>query len=399
MSADKKLNGKSEYDVNNVRVRKSYYTFSKDYPHLLGKQSKAVRNKRKKLRSLRIAAAVLCFTLIAVLTYFAINVGLEISYKPETSENSSGAQTQDGDETLTLLDTDGMRAMRYPYDKLGNTKYMKSFVSQIKHKDANSVVIDFKTSDGHLAYSSKNETAIMAKCSLYDNETVRKTVSYFKSKNINLIAGIYCFEDSLVSSMSQDMAVKYMNSDVIWLDGFEEENGRSWLNPYSKAAVKYILDIISEVNSFGVSGFILESVCFPSDGDIDSAGYPGEKNKSGRNARLLSFVEQVRASIPNEKFLLIMQDADDTLTGNEQKYYGSISRCSANGICADTAKSPAGYVIDRKTKYASLMTLLSNMKGSLDEHSVLIPTISEDDYTWTLASTLSKNGYNSYIIY
>lgn len=390
---------KQPYDTNKVRVRNSYYTFSKDYPANMVYRRKAARKKKTYSRSLRVAAAVLCFVLIAFAAYFVTDLGLKFSYKTDTAESVSQSENESDNPQISLLESDGMKALYFTYEKLGDEKYLKTFAQKVVSHDANSAVIDFKTQSGHLCYSSDNEIAMLSKSALFDNETVRNTVSFLKSKNIHVIARIYCFEDNLTASLNSSFAVKYMSSDVTWLDAGEDEGGKAWLNPYSKDAKSYILDIIKEVKEFGVDGFILESVSFPQSGSQDTAGYPGEKDSSKRNEQLLNFITSVKKALSDDKFVLLWQSATDAVSGNEQIYYGSISKSSADGVCADTAERPVGYSIDKKTNYSSLLSLLSNMKASQNEGAKTVPVISSDDYTARLSRTLVQNGYNSFLVF
>ncbi|MGN1418661.1 MAG: putative glycoside hydrolase [Acutalibacteraceae bacterium] len=384
---------------NKVRVKNSYYTFSKEYPvGSIGKQRRSSRKRNGKKHFFRTLAAVCCFLIIAFAAYFVTELCIKISYKDISPETTS-AQNEEADNAGTLLTKDGVRAFVLPADKIADTQYVKKLIRLIQKRDCNSVVIDFKTQSGKLAYSSSVETAMVAKCALYDNETVRKTLSLFQNKRINVIAGIYCFEDNLIASSNEDLAVKYMNSDVTWLDAMNEENGKAWLNPYSKEAQNYIKQIIEEVSSFGVKGFILKSVSFPTGGATETAGYPGEKKKSERNKTLLSFIESVKTDLPSDCFLLVSQTAQDTENGNDDSLFGSLNACNADGLCIDTKQRPSGYVIDKKTKFSSILSLFSKLKGELSQTQEFVPAISADEYTTRYLHAITKNGYKSFIVY
>lgn len=383
---------------NGVRVRNSYYTFSKEYPvGNIGKQKKSSRLRKSKKRYIKIISAVLAFILISGAAYFSVEVALKFSYKDPSTVISSNSKDEEI-QSSTLL-SDGMKALYFPAEKLNNQKFLKDFLKQIKRKNANSVVIDFKLNDGRLLYSSSIDCAILAKCAMFDNETVREAISLFKSSKINIVARIHCFEDNLIASSVSDYAIKYMNSDVTWIDSSEESTGRAWLNPFSKDAQKYIRRVISEVLQFDVDAVMLNSVCFPGSDNSDSAGYPGQYSESGRNACLISFIESVKSSLSNDKILLVEESATDILMGNEKLYQGNISKSVADGICADTSQKPDGYIVDKKTQFSSMISLFSNMKQNLNENTTVVPIISTDEFSHKYVRTAAKNGYTSYILY
>lgn len=383
---------------NDVRVRNSYYTFSKEYPvGNIGKQKRSLRQRKSKKRYFKIIAAVLAFLFLSSASYFAVEVALKFSYK-EPSTVVSPSKKDEEVQSSSLL-SDGMKALYFPAEKLNSQKFLKDFQKQIKRKNANSVVIDFKLNDGKLLYSSSIDCAILAKCAMFDNETVREAVSLFKSNKINVVARIHCFEDNLIASSVSDYAIKYMNSDVTWLDSSEEGTGRAWLNPFSKGAQKYIRSVIDEVLQFGVDAVMLNSVCFPNSDNSDSAGYPGQYSESGKNACLISFIASVKALLPNDKLLLVEETATDILMGNEKLYQGNIAKSAADGICADTSTKPDGYIVDKKTQFSSMISLFSNMKQSLNENSTIVPIINTDEFSHRYVRTCAKNGYTSYILY
>ncbi len=396
--AFKKPYNEKNLKKKNVKVKNSYYTFSKDYPIGNLTKRRSSRKKETKLLFKKTVVSALCFVLIALLSFFVTETGLKFSYKdPDVSQTQQTVQDsqQTEGEALPL----SIKAFFLPEEKISDTKYVKKLISKIKRYDAKSVVINFKTKDGHLAYSSKSSYTISIDCALYDNETVRKTISLFKSKNIDVIAQIYCFEDPLMSKANSDLAVKYLNTDVSWLDNTEEKNGKTWLNPYSSQSRKYLIDVIGEVASFGVSGFILRSVSFPDKGSSDTAGYPGEKEKGQRNDILLNFIKSVKEKVSPDNFVLVSQNINDTLNGNEKSLFGTLTKSDADGFCADLSSRPGEYVIDKKTHYSSILSLFSKLKESVGGSEKLVAEINENELSYSFLRTLSKNGYDNFIIY
>lgn len=381
---------KTEYDVDRVRVRNSYYTFSKEYPskNILHRR-RGVRKRIIRNRLIKALTGVICFVLIAFLSYFASDLMLKISYKPLDTSVSAEAE----DKASASL-SEGVRAWYMPTEALSDKDYLKSFVSSVRRKGANAVIIDFKDENGRLCYSSSNETAILSKAAIYDNETVRNALSYIKSKRLSVIARIYCFQDNTASAGKGELAVTYLDSDVNWLD----ENGKAWLNPFSKKARGYLLDILEETLAFSVDGVMLEAVSFPYEGATDTLGYRGQKANESRNGVLKSFIASVKKKMPEGKPLFVSLTAADAVKGSKAKYDGSITEAETDGFSVYIAESPDGYVVDKKSKYQSLMSLLSKISSS-SEGTEIVPAVEEDVYTRSLKRALMKNGYRSFIVY
>lgn len=392
----KEKNTASPYNPDEkVYVRKSYYTFSKEYPSKYLHFSKNKKKKGKKTYVKGILCALL-FVCIVCASFFVMDLGLDISYtdKEKLSEETS---VSDG-ETSSLAETGEIRALYMPYTELGNISYIKELIDEIKVKNANSVVIDFKTKDGKLAYSSLLDYAIEGKCALFDNNTVRIALDYFENSNITVIAGIYCFEDDTVSSSSPSLAVKYMDTDVNWLDGSAEDGGRSWLNPVSSRARNYIRDIIKELLQFKIKGFMLYSVSFPEGENTASATYTGEKDTANRNKVLKKFVKNIADDLPDGCFLLLSQSAEDALSGNENIYFGSMSDVNCDGIVADTSQRDEMYIVDKNTKFASMLSLFSSISNNYKD-KLFIPQIDVSEYSRSYFYNMRKSGFNSFILY
>lgn len=390
---------KPAYKQNGVTVKNSYYTFSKEYPvGNIGRQSRNARHKKGKRIYFKAFLLILCFSLISFAAYFSAEVALKFSYKdpalkaPEISTDSSE------DASSTILRENNMKALYFPAERLGNKKFLKDFPKEIRRKNCNSVVIDFKLSDGRLLYSSELEIALLAKCAVFDNETVRSAMNFFKSEKINVIARVHCFRDNLATGEATDYAVKYMNSEVNWVDNSNEAQPCSWLNPYSKGARKYLTEIIKEISEFGIDGLILTSVSFPAGENSDTAGYPGSKGKTKEEC-LKGFLSEVKKVIPPSCFLLTELTSTDVVEGNNEKFGGSFSQNSADGVCADTAIRPENYYPDKKSKFSAMISLFSNMKASLNEDAQIVPMISSEEFSHSYIRTAEKNGFGCYIIY
>ena len=241
MNIKNPFKNKSPYGNHNPRVRKSYYTFSKEYPAgnipLERRSYKRLQSQARK-KNLFIC---LCIVLLGF-SFFSVRLLLDISHKAPPEPDASQSETAAA-ESEPLLVSKGFRALYMPYEHLGDTAYIRSFIGELEKKDCNGVVIDFKAENGKLCYSSLNSYAIGARCAIYDNNTVREALSIFKKAGITVAARVFCFLDNTLPAHCPELAVKYMDTDVNWIDTTAEGDGKTWLNPCSKKALYYLLHL------------------------------------------------------------------------------------------------------------------------------------------------------------
>ncbi len=375
-----------------LRVRKSYYTFTREYPKYIEVETTGRRITPKTVRK----AIIYCiaFLLISSVSFFGVKLAINISYAPFDETHQTQQQTDLNDKILSQ----GLKALYMPYEKMGDEEYISDLIKEIKKKNGNSVVIDFKTADGRLCYTSLNENAIVASAALYDNDTARKAIGLFSQADIAVAGRIFCFSDNRLAEANGDVAVKYMGTEVNWLDGSDESGGKAWLNPYSKSVREYIAAIAKEISDLGVGILILEDLQFPSSENTSSATYPGEKDIKGRNAVLRNTVAKVKNALPEKELLIVSQSAADASQGNENIYYGTISDIDYYGVAVDTAERPSDIVVDKKTDYISVLSMYSSIAGRFPGKTV-IPMVNMEEYSKSYFRAMKKSGLESFILF
>lgn len=386
--------GRSPYNTNKTRVRKSYYTFSREYP-----AGNIPFERRRNMRfqsdfSKKSLTALLVLLLLGT-SFFVVRLSLDISHKAPYTDTTEIITEDTQEIPESLLATEGFRALYMPYEKLNDTSYIRDFIKKVRRYDCNSVIIDFKTESGKLAYSSLNTYAIKGKCAIFDNNTVREALNLFRKENISVAARIFCFLDNTVPQTSPELAVKYMDTDVNWID--TAADGKTWLNPCSPETLNYLLDIISELQAFNIKGFILENCHFPDSQNTGGASFPGEKNFKNKNTVLRAYIKKIKEKLTADSFLIITQSANDALNGNKRIYYGSISNAEFDGIAAYTSQRPENCILDKKTDFADMMGLFSSISQNYVERTFM-PIIDLEEHSGKYMRTIRKNGYTSYII-
>ena len=375
-----------------LRVKKSYYTFTREYPKYIEVEKTGRRITPAALR--KAAVYLIGFFIIASVSFFGVKLAINISYAPIPEEQVQ--INENGFSEKIMLE--GVRALYMPQEKIGDESYIKDFIKEIKKKNCNSVVIDFKTNEGRLCYSSMNENAIIGSCAMHDNDTVRCAIDLFTAKDIAVIARIFCFSDNRVATANSAVAVKYMNTQVNWLDGSDDMGGKAWLNPYSKSVRSYIADVAKEVNDLGVNIFMFEALQYPGGENTSSATYPGEKNTSSRNAMLKNTLSQVKNAVGDKSLVILSQSASDAMAGNESIYFGTMSDAACYGVAVDTAKRPLSISVDKKTDYVSVLAMYATISQRFADKT-LIPVIDTQEYSRSYLRAIKKSGIESYILF
>ena len=375
-----------------LRVKKSYYTFTQEYPKYIEVEKTGRKITAKSLKKAAVYAFV--FLVIASVSFFGVKLAINISYAPIDNQQEVVSDSAFSEMILSQ----GVKALYMPHEKMGDEEYIKDFIKQVKRKDCNSVVIDFKTDEGRLCYSSMNENAIIGTCALYDNDTARWAIDLFAQEDIAVIARLFCFSDNRVATANDSVAVKYMNTEVNWLDGSDDKGGKAWLNPYSKSVRNYIATVAKEVSALGVSVFILEDLQFPEGDNTDSATYPGEKNQSSRNVMLKNTLSQVKNAVGENALVILSQSAANASSGNESAYFGTMSDAAFYGIAVDTAEKPFSVSVDKKTDYISVLSMYTTISGRFGG-KVLIPIIDTEEYSRSYLKAMKKSGFESYILF
>lgn len=377
---------KSYKNEEDVHVKNAYYTFSKYYPGGTLERKQSPEKKSGAGKIFKRLFVVFLIVVFAFVGYFSASLVINISNR----KVSDDITITDKNEQNVLTDGE-LKSFYYPSDKLNDSSYMKSFVRRIRWKDADSVVLEFKNSEGKLLYSSNQLVSVGN--SLYDNETVRKAISFFNSKGLAVVASVYCFEDDFAANANPDMAVKYPDSEINWLDGEQGNAGKSWLNPYSEQALYYVESVIKEISDFNIDGYILKSASFPSSGDINHTEYPGESKKNKRHSVLKSFITEVDSAVPG--FVTLEVSANQLLSKTDECFYGNLSDFSVP-IIINTKDRPDGYTLDKETEYSSMFSFVSNICSKAQGEYVV--KLAKDEAPNKFIKLLNTAGYNKIII-
>ncbi|MBE6719485.1 MAG: hypothetical protein E7571_02370 [Ruminococcaceae bacterium] len=171
---------------------------------------------------------------------------------------------------------------------------LSAVINQAETDGLTAVAFEAKRADGTVGY-----TSTLASVDTFSamNSAAAKPAQSIKamlSNDILPVAVVHCYKDNVVPLQASDAAVK--TGKKLYKDG----DGNYYLNPNSDFTYNYIKDIISELQAYGVTVFVLDSCDLPEDiskkyGD----GYETLAKKLYRDIDAnIKILEAVRVKIP-----------------------------------------------------------------------------------------------------
>ena len=134
----------------------------------------------------------------------------------------------------------------------------------------NTVEIDLKDESGNVSFL-KGAPAI----ALHDGAArpyfdLRKTVAKAHRAGMYVIGRVVSFEDPITSVAHPELAI-HRSDGSLW----RTKGGLGWLNPYSRTAWRYDVDVAVAAAKAGFDEIQFDYTRFPSDGDLSIIRYPG----------------------------------------------------------------------------------------------------------------------------
>ncbi len=134
----------------------------------------------------------------------------------------------------------------------------------------NTIELDLKDENGNVTFT-KNAPPL----ALHDGAALRyfdpgEVVSKVHRHGVYLIGRVVSFEDPITSRAHPRLAVRRSDGSL-----WKTSGGLGWLNPYSRTAWKYNVDVAVAAAKAGFDEIQFDYVRFPSDGDLSLIRYPG----------------------------------------------------------------------------------------------------------------------------
>jgi hypothetical protein len=139
----------------------------------------------------------------------------------------------------------------------------------------NTIELDIKDENGEVAFhrlAPPLARQVGAAMRYYDP---KKVAAQLHKQGIYLIGRVVCFEDPILAEKRPELAIQTTTGEV-----WRNHAGLGWTNPYDKRVWDYNLEIAKAAVRAGFDEIQFDYVRFPSDGDIESAVFPGKRREA-----------------------------------------------------------------------------------------------------------------------
>lgn len=316
--------------MDNKNPNTDDYSFKRDYKKSGAKSRYGKKQKRDSF--LRVLGKLGGLAVLFVVVFFTVTLLLDLSHLPTDISNKAvdtSAPVPTSSETTTIpVEKNNealvIKAMTMEDDALKSEATVKEWIDKAKSMQVTGAVIDFKRADGTLAFTTENSIAKEVGATKKAIVNLSNAIKQLKEAQMTVIANIECFRDPLAPLEKGELGVYYMNTDGLWFDNKPSAGGKTWLNPYSKDAQTYLLDIIKESMQLGADRVLLNGVQFPDGYALDLATFEGEDTGASRNATLVAFLEDAAKTAGSSDKLIIGMSGDGALNGSSTAYDGNL---------------------------------------------------------------------------
>ncbi len=213
----------------------------------------------------------------------------------QAQEESSSSQPEEEGEPEQVQPL--VHAVYMPENILQDPALRSDFIQNCAGSGINSIMFDLKNNKGVVTYRS-HLPQVAELGSVSDTAADLAAVTgEMRAAGITPIGRIYAFKDPLASMANREAAVRYGNSDWIWLDNTVDMGGKSWLNPLHDYSQDYIADLAVEATTSGVEEILLDMVHFPVGYSVSLAYYGRDITEEEKSAELAAFIRRADADV------------------------------------------------------------------------------------------------------
>jgi hypothetical protein len=139
----------------------------------------------------------------------------------------------------------------------------------------NTIQLDVKDENGEVAFHRLAPPLAKRVGSAMRYYDPVKVADQLHSEGLYLIGRVVCFEDPILAKGRPDMAIRTAGG-AVWTN----HAGLGWTNQYDKRVWDYNLRVAQAAARAGFDEIQFDYVRFPSDGDIESAVFPGRRKEA-----------------------------------------------------------------------------------------------------------------------
>jgi hypothetical protein len=140
----------------------------------------------------------------------------------------------------------------------------------LKKSGLNTVEVDVKDETGSVSFIKGAPSVAVEDGAARAYYNAKAVAAQAHKAGIYLIGRVVTFEDPITAAAHPGLAI-HRSDGSLW----RTNGGLAWLNPYSRAAWRYDVDVAVAAANAGFDEIQFDYVRFPSDGDLSIIRYPG----------------------------------------------------------------------------------------------------------------------------
>jgi hypothetical protein len=140
----------------------------------------------------------------------------------------------------------------------------------LKNSGLNTLEVDVKDESGNVAFVTGTPAIARHDGAARPYYDPRRVARRLHRAGLYLIGRVVTFEDPITSAAHPELAI-HRSDGSLW----RTNGGLGWLNPYSRRAWRYDVDVAAAAARAGFDEIQFDYVRFPSDGDLSIIRYPG----------------------------------------------------------------------------------------------------------------------------
>jgi hypothetical protein len=140
----------------------------------------------------------------------------------------------------------------------------------LKRYGLNTLEVDVKDETGNVSFVKGAPALAVKDGAARPYFNARAAAARAHKAGVYLIGRVVSFEDPITAAAHPELAI-HKSDGSLW----HTNGGLAWLNPYSRAAWKYNVDVAVAAAKAGFDEIQFDYTRFPSDGDLSIIRYPG----------------------------------------------------------------------------------------------------------------------------
>ncbi len=186
-----------------------------------------------------------------------------------------------------------VRALYMSYFATGHPETRQRIFDLLERTELNAVVIDVKSDDGLLSYSTQVPLAIEIGAARPMAKDFESVLGQLKSRGVYTIARIVAFKDALLAKNVPEYAVKQSHS----ADTLPDPEAMSWADPFLQPVWDYNIQIALEAAHMGFDEILFSQARFPSPSPNGTLQFSQEATREARVLAVTGFLGTAKGQL------------------------------------------------------------------------------------------------------